>query len=144
MKHLLIAASLSVSSLVSSAALAQVEVVAPQIRFEVTPPLVVVSPGIQVVEDYDDEVFFTSGFYWVRRDGHWFKAKGHDGGWVLVGPKLVPAGLVRLTPGRYRHWKPAKAVFKSGGGSKGNGGFFKPGKGGGGGGGKHGGGHGKH
>src|SRR5688572_14555376 len=74
------------------------------------PPLVVVSPGIQIVPDYDEEIFFVSGFYWVRRDGKWWKARDHRASWVLV-PSGVPASLVKLTPGRYRNFKvKAKAV----------------------------------
>lgn len=74
------------------------------------PPLVLVSPGIQVVPDYGEEIFFVSGFYWVRRDGKWWKARDHRASWVLI-PSGVPASLVKLTPGRYRNFKvKAKAV----------------------------------
>jgi hypothetical protein len=33
------------------------------------PPLVVVQPGISVVGDLDDEVFYADGYYWSRQDG---------------------------------------------------------------------------
>lgn len=82
----------------------QLSVSLPTLRFEVQPALVVVEPGIQVVPDYDEEVFFVSGWYWHRRGGHWFKAKDYRGGWVVVN-RGVPPGLARIPPGKYRHWR---------------------------------------
>lgn len=100
------------STLVASASLAQVQVkidiALPTITFAAPPPLVVISPGVQVVEDFDDEVFFVDGFYWCRRDGRWFRTKTHQGGWVVVEERGVPVTLVRLPPGQYRKWKKAK------------------------------------
>jgi hypothetical protein len=75
------------------------------VRFEAPPPLVVVSPGIQVVEDNDEEVFFTDGFYWVRRDDVWYRTRDHRGGWAVVGHEHVPAFIYQAKPGAYRHWK---------------------------------------
>ena len=83
---------------------AQVDV---QIRLGLAaaPPLVVVQPGIQVVENYEDEVFFHSGWYWVRRPPYWYRARAPRAAFVLVEPRHVPAPLVRLPPGQYRHWR---------------------------------------
>jgi hypothetical protein len=114
----------------------------------VLPQLVVVSPGIQVVPDVDEEVFFTSGFYWVRRDHVWYRSPNYRRGWVVVPGRGVPPGLARIPPGHYKRWHPNRAapaghrggnpMFKGGGGD-----FGKHGDG------KHGGGgkfkkHGKH
>lgn len=90
----------------ASTALAQVkiDIVLPTIVFEAPPVLVVVQPGVQVVEDFDDEVFFVDGWYWCRRDGRWFRTKSHRGGWVFV-ERGVPMSLVKLPPGQYRKWK---------------------------------------
>lgn len=74
----------------------------------ILPPLVVISPGVQVVQDFDREVFFSDGFYWVRHDGGWYRSRSHRGGWVLVPVRGVPARLVSLPPGHYKRWKPAK------------------------------------
>lgn len=82
----------------------QVTVPVPTIRFEAPPPLVVVQPGVQVVEDFDEEVFVLDGVYWVRRDKGWFKANGHSGGWVRAEPPRV---LVAMPPGQYRKYKKA-------------------------------------
>ena len=108
----------------------EVSVSLPTLRFEVQPQLVIIAPGIQVVPDYDEEIFFVSGWYWHRRGNHWFKAKDHHGGWVLV-TQGVPPGLVRIPPGKYRHFKVSggggeKVKLKGGGGLFGGGG--KPGK----------------
>lgn len=88
-------------------ALAQVhvDIQLPSIRFEAAPPLVVVAPGVQVVPDYDDEVFFVDGWYWCRRDGHWFRTRDYRGGWVVVESRVVPAALVKIPPGHYRKYK---------------------------------------
>lgn len=86
----------------SAVAQVRVEIGLPVIRFEVAPPLVVVAPGVQVVEDYDDEVFFVDGWYWVRRDQHWYRAHDHHGQWVVVEHHHVPASIVRLPPGQYK------------------------------------------
>jgi hypothetical protein len=73
------------------------------------PPLVVVQPGIQVVENYDGEVFYTGGWYYARRDNGWYRARGPRAAFVYVEPHRVPGRLVRLPPGQYRHWRGAEA-----------------------------------
>jgi hypothetical protein len=79
------------------------------VNIPVNPPLVVVQPGIQVVEDYDEEVFYTGGFYWVRRDGYWYRTTSPRGGWVYVEPRRVPPGLQRMPPGQYKHYRKDQA-----------------------------------
>jgi hypothetical protein len=82
-----------------------VEVPLPTIRFEVPPPVVVVSPGVRVVEDYDYEVFVVNGWYW-HCDGHrWYRARDHRGGWTVVDRRYVPVSIVKLPPGKYKHFK---------------------------------------
>ncbi len=79
-----------------------------QIGLPVSPTLVVVQPGIQVVEDFDEEVFFTGGYYWLRRDNGWYRAPSPRARFVFVEPRRVPVGLVRLPPGQYKHWRKAE------------------------------------
>jgi hypothetical protein len=74
----------------------------------VLPPLVVVAPGVQVVPEVDEEVFFTNGFYWVRRGDGWYRSKHHRHGWVFVPGPGAPVRIARFEPGRYRRWKPEK------------------------------------
>jgi hypothetical protein len=83
-----------------------VQVNLPGVRFEVAPRLAEVQPGVLVVDDYDEEVFFVDGWYWLRwRDGRWYRARDHRGGWVVAEPAAVPVVLVRTPPGRYKHHK---------------------------------------
>ena len=78
----------------------------PVVRFEAPPPLAVVEPGVQVVRDCDDEVFFTGGYYWhAGRDGTWYRTRSYRGGWVMAPRHTVPVAIVRLPRGQYRHYR---------------------------------------
>jgi hypothetical protein len=79
----------------------------------VLPQLVVVSPGVQVVPEVREEVFFHDGWYWVRRDDYWYRSRSHRGGWVVVPVRGVPPRLTALPPGRYRNWKAEKEERKA-------------------------------
>jgi len=107
MKRLMLAA---LAALTFSPAKAPAQVgVQIQVNVPVNPPLVVVQPGIQVVENWDEEVFFTGGFYWVRRDGYWYRAPSPRATWVYVEAHRVPPGLVRIPPGHYKHYRKEQA-----------------------------------
>jgi hypothetical protein len=69
------------------------------------PPLVVVEPGVSVVGDFDDEVFFVDGYYWVRQDRSWYRTRDHRGGWGRMDARQVPRSIVQYPPGRYRHYR---------------------------------------
>lgn len=101
---------LLLASVVALPAFAQVQISVqlPIITFNAPPPLVVVQPGVQVVENNDEEVFFVDDFYWVRRGPRWYRTKDHRGGWVVVDGPGVPPSLVRMPPGQYRRYKPGK------------------------------------
>ena len=105
MKRLLVVLCVSTSFVSFGQVQVKIDVVLPTIVFEAPPPLVVIQPGVQVVQDSDDEVFFVDSWYWVRRDNRWFRTKTHRGGWVLVEDRGVPMTIVRLPPGQYRKWK---------------------------------------
>jgi hypothetical protein len=106
MRNLILAAAVAASFLVPHPASAQVSV---SLRLDlpvVLPRLVVVEPGIQVVPDVNEEVFFVDGFYWVRRDARWYRSRDHRSGWVMIEPRGVPPRLVKVPPGHYRKWHP--------------------------------------
>ena len=105
----LIALTALVLSLAPLATRAQVADVRIRLGLPVAPPLVVVQPGVQVVENYDEEVFYTGGWYWVRRDGRWWRARQPRASFVYVEPRRVPPALVRIPPGQYRHWRREEA-----------------------------------
>lgn len=78
----------------------------PLVRFAAPPPLVVVEPGVQVVRDCDDEVFFSGGWYWhAGPTGVWYRTRSYRGGWVAVPPRAVPVAVMRLPRGQYRHFR---------------------------------------
>ncbi len=64
--------------------------------------LVYVSPGVYVVADYDEPVFYSDNYYWAQRDGYWYRSGYYSGGWVRVqsAPHVIaqidrPRGYVR-------------------------------------------------
>jgi hypothetical protein len=108
MRNLVVAAALAAALLVPRPAAAQVHVTLRLDLPVVLPALVVIEPGIQVVPEVNEEVFFVDGFYWVRRDSHWYRSHDHRSGWVVVESRGVPERLVRIPPGHYRKWNPSK------------------------------------
>lgn len=106
MKKLLVAL-IALAVLLPAAASAQIDL---RIRVPMppTPPLVVVTPGIQVVEDHDEEVFYTGGFYWVRRSDRWYRARRPNAEFAYVERRSVPPTLVKMTPGHYRRYRRAE------------------------------------
>ena len=82
----------------------QVRVTVPTVRFEVAPPMVEVQPGVMVVQRlWRGGVPRRRPLLDARRDGRWYRASDYRGGWVVVEPRVVPAPIVRLPPGRYKH-----------------------------------------
>src|SRR3954469_20814060 len=88
---------------------ARAQAVRIQIALPAAPPLVVVQPGVQVVADQDEEVFYSNGWYWVQRDGYWYRAHNPRSGFLFVERRHVPVAVVRLPPGHYRHWRREEA-----------------------------------
>ncbi|HSD67168.1 MAG TPA: hypothetical protein VLF95_10730, partial [Vicinamibacteria bacterium] len=77
---------------------------------EILPPMVVIQPGVQVIPEIQNEVFFVDGAYFARHDGGWYRAPDpHAGAWTSVPVQAVPASLVKIPPGKYKGWKPSKA-----------------------------------
>jgi hypothetical protein len=89
--------------LCSSAAQAQVHV-GIELGLPAAPSLVVVSPGIQVVEGYQGEVFFQGGWYWSRRPDGWYRARSPQDHFGWIDGRNVPGGLRRIPAGRYNNW----------------------------------------
>lgn len=68
--------------------------------------LVTVSPGVQVVADYDDDVFYSDGYYWHYDNGGWYRSTYYSGGWTYWASP--PSAIIRINdPYRYRHYRPA-------------------------------------
>jgi len=57
--------------------------------------MVYFAPGVSV------ELLFHEGYWWTPKEGHWFRSRAYNGPWTSVGPRGVPAEIVRL-PRDYR------------------------------------------
>jgi hypothetical protein len=75
-----------------------------ELGLPVAPPLVVVQPGIQVVEGFGEEVFFHRGWYWCRRPNGWYRARSPRDRFDWIEARRVPGALVRMPMGHYRNW----------------------------------------
>jgi hypothetical protein len=95
--------SLAMTAALAPAAQAQVSLHI-DIGLPVAPPMVVVQPGIQVVEGFREEVFFAKGWYWCRRPNGWYRAHGPRDRFDFVEARRVPGELARFPEGRYRNW----------------------------------------
>jgi len=77
----------------------------------ITPDLAYVAPGVQVIADYDEPIFFADGFYWWSVDGHWYRSTYYTGGWAYApSPPVVVLGL--RDPFRYRRYRPQGYVVR--------------------------------
>lgn len=71
-----------------------------------TPDLVEVSPGVQVVADYDDSVFYSDGYYWRNDGGNWYRSTYYSGGWGYYASP--PRAIISINqPYRYRNYRPS-------------------------------------
>src|SRR3954471_12849051 len=69
------------------------------------PDLVTVSPGVQVIADYDEPIFYSDGYYWRDYGGGWYRSSYYTGGWAYARP---PAAVMRIDrPYAYRHYRPS-------------------------------------
>jgi hypothetical protein len=74
-----------------------------------TPDLAYVAPGVHVIADYDEPIFYSDGYYWWSVDGAWYRSTSYTGGWVNVG--IPPVAVARIrTPYAYRHYRPSGYV----------------------------------
>lgn len=79
--------------------------------YATTPDLVTVQPGVQVVADYDEPVFYTDNFYWRYYNGYWYRSSNYSSGWFYVAaPPVVIARIDR--PYAYAHYRPAGYVAR--------------------------------
>ena len=70
------------------------------------PRLVAIGPGIWVVEDSPDSVFYSDGYYWRYSGGSWYRSSYIDDSFVRVRVHALPVGIRRIDrPRRYRHYR---------------------------------------
>ncbi len=68
------------------------------------PDLVTVSPGVQVIADYNEPIFYSDGFYWRYYGGTWYRSSYYTGGWVYARPPVAVLSIER--PYAYRYYRP--------------------------------------
>lgn len=74
-----------------------------------TPDLVYVGPGVQVIADFSEPIFYADGFYWWTVDGAWYRSSYYTGGWVHV--STPPHAILQIRqPHLYRGYRPAGYV----------------------------------
>jgi len=70
-----------------------------------TPDLVVAAPGVRVIANYDESIFFADGFYWWFYGDAWYRSTTYTGGWVYW--STPPSSIVRIDrPHAYRYYRP--------------------------------------
>src|ERR1700733_14313928 len=104
MKHMLISGILASGLLGSVACYA--EGPSPQYANEDdNSDLVEVSPGVEVIANYDEPIFFADNFYWVNRGGVWYSSSWYRGGWARA--ERPPGAVVGIrNPNAYVHYRP--------------------------------------
>lgn len=79
--------------------------------YAATPDLVTVQPGVQVVADYDEPVFFVDGFYWRWYGGYWYRSYNYAYGWSYW--DRPPVAVLRIDrPYAYAHYRPQGYVAR--------------------------------
>lgn len=72
--------------------------------YDGAPGLVEVSPGVQVMSNYDYPVFYSDGSYWRYDGGLWYQSGYYDRGWGVS--YNVPYGVRGIrNPGGYAHYR---------------------------------------
>jgi len=68
------------------------------------PDLVYAAPGVQVIADYDQPIFFADGYYWRLDGDRWYRSSNHTGGWAYAEPPPAVRRIER--PRDYVHYRP--------------------------------------
>jgi len=68
------------------------------------PDLVYAAPGVQVIADYDEPIFYSDGFYWRYYGGTWYQSPRYTGGWVVGAPPMAVRRIDR--PRAFVHYRP--------------------------------------
>jgi hypothetical protein len=71
-----------------------------------SPDLVAVSPGVQVIADADEPLFYADGYYWLYRDNTWMRSDNYRGGFARIDVNIVPQGVRAIQqPQTYAHYR---------------------------------------
>jgi len=68
------------------------------------PDLVYAAPGVQVIANYDEPIFYSDSFYWRFYGGTWYRSSTYTGGWAYATP---PQAVLRIDrPHEFVHYRP--------------------------------------
>jgi hypothetical protein len=80
--------------------------VGPPVAFVEPPILVSISPGVWVVRDYHEPIYYVDDGYYRYSGGSWyFAASWNTPSWVVVRPAVVPRVVVHRNHRRYVHYR---------------------------------------
>lgn len=89
---------------------APVAVVHRPVVFVEAPPLVEIEPGVAVVSDYGQAVYFVDDAYWYSDGGVWYRTSHWNEPWVGVEVGAVPVTVVHRDPRAYVHYHAAASA----------------------------------
>jgi hypothetical protein len=62
-----------------------------------------ISPGVQVIADYDEPIFYSDNYYWRTDGGVWYRSSNYQRGWVRY--EAAPAAVISIQqPSAYIHY----------------------------------------
>src|ERR1044071_2892142 len=77
------------------------------------PELVVISPGVQVIADLDEPIFYSGNYYWRNQGGFCDRSAYHTRGWARV--QVAPVEIQRIEhPAMYVHYRGVARAHVSG------------------------------
>lgn len=65
------------------------------------PPLIMVEPGLYVVQGSAVPTYYSNGYYWHYQDGVWYQAPRWNDPWARVEVNVVPGLVVHRDHSRY-------------------------------------------
>lgn len=71
------------------------------------PDLAYVSPGVYVVQDYHEPVFYSNNAYWRYHNNGWYRSNRYDRGWTYY--RTPPRAVVSIQrPYAYVRYRPSQ------------------------------------
>lgn len=108
---LLLAVAVSAPTVALAGCVERGEVYAEADAYVPPPTLAYVGPGLWVVADYNEPIFYSDGYYWLYDDGFWYQSVGYADGWVAVDAAVLPPPVRRLDrPNAYVRYHPPRTA----------------------------------
>jgi hypothetical protein len=76
------------------------------------PDLAYVAPGVYVIANYDEPIFYSDGYYWYNANGVWYRSSNYTRGWVYVDRPSYRVARIR-NPYAYAHYRPHNYVVRN-------------------------------